>query len=116
MLSNTTLTQNNKEYYFDSSGKYLPTHIYLSNSGIDMAGARLKMNGMDAWGRDDIIVMKKVGANGYESEEDINTRMSGKHDWVLIKPYYDAKLEYSNAGGLPLANGVTLAMTSTSGS
>ena len=101
MLSNTTLTQNNKEYYFDSSGKYLPTHIYLSNSGIDMAGARLKMNGMDAWGRDDIVVMKTSDSAGYETQAEIETRMgvgtaSAVHDWVLIKPYYNAEVNYFN--------------------
>ena len=112
------------------------TYIDINTTGIKMEGQHIYINGQKEWSRDDIIVMKSSGntpadAPWQDTVEHIQNYMEGEavtinnvtyqrgsaaHDWVLIQPYYDAKLEYSNAGGLPLANSVTLAMTSTSGS
>lgn len=65
-------------------------YVHINGTGIIMSGSRVNVNGKDMWARDDIIVLKKN-----ESETSIISEMSGVHDWVLIKPYYDALIAYT---------------------
>ena len=64
-------------------------YVHITSSGIAMMGSRVSVNGKDMWARDDIIVLKKT-----DNEATVIASMSGKHDWVLIKPYYDAQIGY----------------------
>lgn len=67
------------------------TYVHISASGgINMKGSRLSFNGKEAFGRDDIIIL----SNG-QSESSVISSMSGKHDWVLIKPYYNAEIDFT---------------------
>jgi len=61
MLHDLTTKINGKYYYFDSTGIACNSSILLTNTGLDITGNRLRMNGLEAWGRDDIIVMKRSG-------------------------------------------------------
>lgn len=64
-------------------------YVHINSSGIDMKGSRVSVNGKNMWARDDIIVLKST-----DNESTIISGMSGQHDWVLIKPYYNARIEY----------------------
>ena len=89
------ITENNKTYYFDANGYLVTPYIHITRDGIEMAGPRLQMNGEDAWGRDDIIILK-TGSS--QEVEEVESRMKGSHDWVMIKPYYNANLTFSSSG------------------
>lgn len=72
------------------------SYMHMSSAGIEMKGSRINFvdsagNSWSAFGRDDIIVLK----NGGETESQVLTRMTGKHDWILIKPYYNAEIDLS---------------------
>ena len=66
-------------------------YVHMSNAGIEMKGSRVSVNGKDMWARDDIIVLKRT-----DNEQTIINSMSGQHDWVLIKPYYNATIEHNS--------------------
>ena len=66
-------------------------HISAGN-GIDVKGKRVKVNGKEVFARDDILIL----TNG-QSESSVISSMSGKHDWVLIKPYYNAEIDFTYA-------------------
>ena len=72
-------------------------YVHLNSNGIEMRGAKVNFIDNDgvsysAFGRDDIKVLKKS-----DNEQSIINDMvnRGKHDWVLIKPYYDATVDYA---------------------
>lgn len=68
-------------------------YIHMSNAGIDMKGSRVTVDGNAMWARDDIIVMNPNDQSSWRrTVAGIEAHMSGKHDWVLIKPYYDATI------------------------
>ena len=72
-------------------------YVHINSSGIDIKGKHIKINGQQEWSRDDIIIMNPnaTGDNAWRKEvSTIETRQTGKHDWVLIKPYYDASWSY----------------------
>ena len=64
-------------------------HISASN-GIDVKGKRVSVNGKEVFARDDIIILSSG-----QSESSVISSMSGKHDWVLIKPYYNAEIDFT---------------------
>lgn len=64
-------------------------YVHINSSGIDVKGNRVKVNGKEVFARDDIIIL----TNG-QSESSVISSMSGKHDWVLIKPYYNAEIDW----------------------
>ena len=65
-------------------------YVHISASGgIVMKGSRVSINGKEVFARDDIIIL----SNG-QSESTVISSMSGKHDWVLIKPYYNAEIDF----------------------
>ena len=71
-------------------------YVHISQDGIDMKGSRVTVNGNDMWARDDIIVMNPNATDSWRrSVATIEEHMSGKHDYVIIRPYYDAKLVYN---------------------
>ena len=66
-------------------------YVHMSASaGIDVKGKRVKVNGKEVFARDDILIL----TNG-QSESSVISSMSGKHDWVLIKPYYNAEIDFT---------------------
>ena len=66
-------------------------YVHITNSGIDVAGSRIKINGKEVWGRDDIIILRSG-----QTESSI-THPAG--DWVLIKPYYDSTISGTGKTG-----------------
>ena len=75
-------------------------YVHITNSGIEMNGSRVNVNGSDMWARDDIIIMNPNASDSWRrTESGIVSHMSGKHDWVMIKPYYDASIKYNVDGG-----------------
>ena len=64
-------------------------HISASN-GIDVKGKRVSVNGKEVFARDDIIILSSG-----QSESSVISSMSGHHDWVLIKPYYNAEIDFT---------------------
>ena len=65
-------------------------YVHINQNGIEVAGNRIKINGKEVFGRDDIIIL----TNG-QSEASVISAMSGKHDWVMIKPYYNAEIDFT---------------------
>ena len=75
-------------------------YVHISSAGIDMKGARVNINGCDVWARDDIIVMNPNAAEVWRrTVGGIEGHMSGKHDWVMIRPFYDSSINYAGATG-----------------
>lgn len=74
-------------------------YVHIDGSGISMYGSRVSVNGKDMWARDDIIVLK----NG-QNEQDVINSMAGHYDWVLIKPYYDATVDYAYSSDYTVNN------------
>lgn len=71
-------------------------YVHLDSNGIEMRGSKVNFVDNDgstysAFGRDDIKILKRN-----DNEQAIINDMvnRGKHDWVLIKPYYDATVDY----------------------
>lgn len=73
-------------------------YVHINENGIDVKGNRIKVNGKYVFDREDIIIMNP---NAPQSESwrrtvaGIESHQNGAHDWVLIRPYYDAKLVYN---------------------
>ena len=73
-------------------------YVHIDQTGIVMKGTRVTIIDGDGvsqgmWGRDDIIVMNPNASESWRrTESGIATKMSGKHDWVLVKPYYDSSI------------------------
>ena len=74
-------------------------YVHISSEGIDMMGSRVSVNGKDMWARDDILVLKKT-----DNEQAVIDSMVGHHDWVLIKPYYDATVDYAYSSDYTVNN------------
>ena len=83
-------------------------HVYIASDGIEIKGSRISIidsttnEVSDMWGRDDIVVMNPNETDPTKlwrkTVEDIEAHMSGKHDWVMIRPYYNAQISFSIAG------------------
>ena len=65
-------------------------YVHINEYGIEVKGNRVKVNGKEVFARDDIIIL----SNG-QSESTVISSMSGQHDWVLIKPYYNAEIDWT---------------------
>ena len=91
----------------DSTGN---NSVEIKNNGITIVGNRItikdpeKANEVSTiWGRDDIIVMNanetdptkywRKSIAGIEDHMHVG-ESDAKHDWVLIKPYYDSQISY----------------------
>ena len=64
--------------------------VHIDQNGIEVKGNRIKINGKEVFARDDIIIL----SNG-QSESSVISAMSGQHDWVMIKPYYNAEIDWT---------------------
>ena len=72
-----------------NSGNY----VHIDQSGIDVMGNRIKVNGNEIFARDDIIIMNPNATDSWRrTVAAIESHMSGKHDYVIIRPYYNAKI------------------------
>ena len=71
-------------------------YVHINSSGIEMNGSRVSINGDDMWARDDIIVMNSNSSVTWRrTVSDIESHMSGKHDWVMVRPFYSASINYN---------------------
>lgn len=68
-------------------------YVHIDQNGIEVMGNRIKVNGKEVFARDDIIIMNPNASESWrQTVAGIEGHMSGKSDWVLIRPYYDAKI------------------------
>lgn len=70
-------------------------YVHIDQYGIEVMGNRIKVNGEDVFARDDIIVMKPNATDSWRrTVAGIENHMATAHphDWVLIRPYYDARI------------------------
>lgn len=120
-------------------------YVHIGTDGIDMKGKHILINGQQEWSRDDIIVMctsdntsapawrkKQKSIEAYmkngsvrvndkgdiiDSGGELYTRPGGASsgDWVLIKPYYNAQLNFANSMvfGTSTSASVTIPLTSS---
>ena len=85
-------------------------HVWITDNGIEIKGGRVNIldannNVCPLWGRDDIIVMNPNSSVDWrKSVDSIESHMSKKHDWVLIRPFYDIKKKYSGSTGKVTTN------------
>ena len=81
------------------------TFIHMSSTGVQVKGSKIQMsdpNGelKDIWSHDNIVVMNSNITDSSNSDywrrsiDSIEQKMIDKHDWVLIRPYYDAQITY----------------------
>ena len=105
--------------------------ISMSGKNISISSGHLLINGQKEWSRDDIIIMKKTPTNPWENSVDniekymnnqrltingtVYQRGSVAHDWVLIKPYYNARWSYKgdSIGDTQLMDGNVVTMFTT---
>lgn len=72
-----------------NSGNY----VHIDQNGLDIMGNRIKVNGKYVFDREDIIIMNPNSTEVWRrTVAGIESQMNGKHDWVLIRPYYDARI------------------------
>ena len=103
-------------------------YVHMSNAGIEMKGNRVVITDAqtnektEMWARDDIIVMNpnetqtdklwRKTVDGIESHMGVGTQ-NAKHDWVLIRPYYDAKILYQVIGNKSFSQNMLLSKDAT---
>lgn len=79
-----------------NSGNY----VHIDDSGIDVKGNKIKVNGRNVFDRDDIIIMRPNDTDSWRrTVAGIESHMAGQHDWVMIRPFYDASINYVGASG-----------------
>lgn len=75
-------------------------YVHINQNGIEVMGNRIKVNGEDIFARDDIIIMNpSATASWRRTVSGIESHQSGKHDWVMIRPFYDASIAYAGVTG-----------------
>lgn len=75
-------------------------YVHIDQYGIDVKGNRIKVNGEDVFARDDLIIMNpNATASWRRTVSGIESHQSGKHDWVMIRPFYDASITYAGVTG-----------------
>ena len=62
----------------------------MDSNGIDVKGNSIKINDLDIWSHENIIIMNPNG----DSLDAIEADRVNEHDWVLIKPSYNASVTY----------------------
>lgn len=79
------------------------SYIHINSDGISLSGSNIEINSKPIWSHENIIIMNP-NAEGQDAWRrtvpTIAAAMSGKHDWVLIQPYYDATINYISTTGL----------------
>lgn len=79
-----------------NSGNY----VHIDDSGIDVKGNKIKVNGRNVFDRDDIIIMRPNDTESWRrTVAGIESHMAGQHDWVMIRPFYDASINYVGSSG-----------------
>ena len=75
-------------------------YVHIDQNGLDIKGNRIKVNGRYAFDREDIIIMNPNDTDSWRrTVSGIESHMSGKHDWVMIRPFYDASINYAGVTG-----------------
>lgn len=79
-----------------NSGNY----VHINQNGIDVKGNKIKVNGRNVFDRDDIIIMRPNDTESWRrTVAGIESHMAGQHDWVMIRPFYDASITYAGVTG-----------------
>lgn len=86
ILAEGVAVSGNKYIKLDVSAS---NYVHIDQNGIDVKGNRVKVNGKEVFARDDIIIL-----TASQNESSVISSMNGKHDWVLIKPYYNAEIDF----------------------
>ena len=75
-------------------------YVHIDQNGIDVKGNRIKVNSEDVFARDDLIIMNpNASASWRRTVSGIENHQSGKHDWVMVRPFYDASITYAGVTG-----------------
>ena len=75
-------------------------YVHIDQYGIDVKGNRIKVNGNEIFARDDIIIMNPNATDTWRrTVAGIEGHMTGLHDWVMIRPFYDASINYVGSSG-----------------
>ena len=68
-------------------------YVHIDQDGLDIKGNRIKVNGRYVFDREDIIVMSPNDTESWRRDvAGIEAHQANAHDWVLIRPYYDARI------------------------
>lgn len=79
-----------------NSGNY----VHINQNGIDVKGNKIKVNGRNVFDRDDIIIMRPNDTESWRrTVAGIESHMADQHDWVMIRPFYDASITYAGVTG-----------------
>ena len=79
-----------------NSGNY----VHIDQYGIDVKGNKIKVNGRNVFDREDIIIMNPNDTDSWRrTVSGIENHQNGKHDWVMIRPFYDASITYAGVTG-----------------
>ena len=79
-----------------NSGNY----VHINQNGIDVKGNKIKVNGRNVFDRDDIIIMRPNDTESWRrTVAGIESHMANQHDWVMIRPFYDASITYAGVTG-----------------
>ena len=103
VISDITITQ----YGVAVSGsKYIKldvntnNYVHIDQNGIDVKGNKIKVNGRYVFDRDDIIIMRPNDTESWRrTVAGIESHMANQHDWVMIRPFYDASITYAGVTG-----------------
>lgn len=75
-------------------------YVHINQNGIDVKGNKIKVNGRNVFDRDDIIIMRPNDTESWRrTVAGIESHMAGQHDWVMIRPFYDASINYAGVTG-----------------
>ena len=75
-------------------------YVHIDQYGIDVMGNKIKVNGRNVFDRDDIIIMRPSDTESWRrTVAGIESHMAGQHDWVMIRPFYDASINYAGVTG-----------------
>lgn len=97
ILSAGVAVSGNKYIKLDVSAS---NYVHIDQNGIDIKGNRIKVNGRYVFDREDIIIMNPNDTESWRrTVAGIESHQSGKHDWVMIRPFYDASITYAGVTG-----------------
>jgi len=92
-------------------------YVHIDQNGIDVKGNRIKVNGNEIFARDDIIIMNPNATDSWRrTVAQIENHMAGLHDWVMIRPFYDASINYVGSSGASQTQSVITNQYTESGS
>lgn len=85
-------------------------YIHMTTSGLALKGKNIQINDKPIWSHENIIIL-----SNNQDQTTIEQNRSTQHDWVLIKPYYNAHWSYSgnSIGDTQLMDNTTVTLFTT---